>query len=197
MRDLNTDICRCSVVSVVRSKDTDLSIRVQQIFKAESETKAWWQRVPDSFKLDTSTILTTNQSTLPRILLTNLIYHQSLCALHSSIVPLFCWSKGDRAYSSARQLSAQIAFEHACTISILIRTLLNSGFHVSSMPIFVAYAAYSGCAVQIPFFWCSQPEVKAQAQLNVQANMNMMQEMSSYWNLASLLVRLPPVSPVL
>ncbi|CAG7557895.1 unnamed protein product [Fusarium equiseti] len=177
----------CSVVSVVTSKDTTLNTRIQQIFKTESEISAWWQRVPNHFKLDTSTVLTADRSSLPKILLTNLVYHQSLCALHSSIVPLFCWSKGDRAYSSARQLSAQIAFEHACTISSLVRAALNSGFHVSSMPIFVAYAAYSSCAVQIPFLWCSQPEVRAQAQLNVQANMKMIQEMSSYWKLASLL----------
>ncbi|RBR23141.1 uncharacterized protein FIESC28_04136 [Fusarium coffeatum] len=177
----------CSVVSVVRWKDTDLSTRIQQIFKTESEITTWWQRVPDNFRLDASTALTTDQNSLPIILLTNLIYHQSLCVLHSSIVPLFCWSKGDNAYSSARHLSAQIAYEHACTISSLVRAVSNSGCPFSSMPIFVAYAAYSSCAVQIPFLWCSQPGVKAQAQLNVQANMNMIQEMSSYWKLASLL----------
>ena len=188
MRNLNTDIGRCSVVSVVRSKDADLSTRIQQIFTIESEISTWWQRVPIHFKLDTSTILATDHNTLPKVLLTNLVYHQSLCALHSSIVPLFCWSKGDRAYSSARHLSAQIAFEHAGSISSLIQAVSNSGFPVSSMPIFVAYAAYSSCAVQIPFLWCSQPEIKCQAQLNVQTNMNMMQEMSCYWKLASLLV---------
>ncbi|RFN45506.1 hypothetical protein FIE12Z_10269 [Fusarium flagelliforme] len=177
----------CSVVSVVRSKDTDLSTRIQQIFKTESEISVWWQRVPDNFKLNTSTILTTDQSSLPKILLTNLVYHQSLCALHSSIVPLFCWSKGDRACSTARHLSAQIAYEHASTISSLIRSVLGSGFHVSSMPIFVAYAAYSSCAIQIPFLWCSQLEVKVQAQLNVETNINMIREMASYWKLASLL----------
>ncbi|KAH7191847.1 uncharacterized protein B0J16DRAFT_393909 [Fusarium flagelliforme] len=177
----------CSVVSVVRSKDTTLNTRIPQIFKIESEISTWWQRVPHNFKLDTSTILATDQSSLPKTLLTNLVYHQSLCALHSSIVPLFCWSKGDRAYSSARQLSAQVAYEQACTISRLILIILDSGFHISSMPIFVAYAAYSSCAIQIPFLWCSQLEVKGQAQLNVQTNMKMIQGMSSYWKLASLL----------
>lgn len=194
---LRTDICRCLVVSVVRSKDTDLSTRIQQILKTESEISAWWQRVPRHFKLDTSTVLATNHNTVPKMLLTNLVYHQSLCALHSSIVPLFCWSKGDRSYSTARQLSAQIAYEHACTISSLIRSVSNNVFPFSSMPIFVAYAAYSSCAVQIPFLWCSQPEVKAQAQLNVETNVKMIQDMSSYWKLASLLVRVPPPGPVL
>jgi hypothetical protein len=57
------------------------------------------------------------------------------------------------------------------------------------MPLFVAYAAYSGCAVQIPFLWCSEVSVKQRARANVEANISMIQQMSSYWKLASLLVR--------
>ncbi|KAM0329645.1 hypothetical protein ACHAPQ_006714 [Fusarium lateritium] len=122
------------------------------------------------------------------MLLVNLVYHQSLCALHSSIVPLFCWSKGDGTYSSARQLSAQVAYEHSGSISALIKSALDTNCPISAMPLFVAYAAYSSYAVQIPFLWCSEVSVKERARTNVEANISMIQHMSSYWKLASLLV---------
>ncbi|KAF5606598.1 uncharacterized protein FSUBG_5997 [Fusarium subglutinans] len=121
------------------------------------------------------------------MILTNLVYHQSLCALHSSTVPLFCWSKGDKTYSSARQLSAQVAFDHAVEISSLISGILTTGHTLSSMPIFVAYAAYSSCAIQIPFLWCSEPSVRERAQCNIDVNVRTIQGMSCYWKLASLL----------
>ncbi|KAH7177272.1 hypothetical protein DER46DRAFT_118490 [Fusarium sp. MPI-SDFR-AT-0072] len=175
-----------SVVSVVRSEG-DLSLRLQEIFRVENNISSWWNNVPDSSKLDPSSISTTPRKDLPKIMLTNLVYHQSLCVLHSSIVPLFCWSTGDRTYSSARQLSAQVAFDNAIAISSLITAILTTGYPLSSMPIFVAYAAYSSCAIQIPFLWCSEPSVRERAQSNIDANVKMIQGMSNYWKLASLL----------
>ncbi|QGI62845.1 hypothetical protein CEK27_006816 [Fusarium fujikuroi] len=175
-----------SVVSVVRSEG-DFNSRLREIFRVENNISSWWNDVPVAFKLDASTVSSVPRNSLPKIMLTNLAYHQSLCALHSSIVPLFCWSKGDKAYSSARQLSAQVAFDHAVVISNLISAILTTSYPLSSMPIFVAYAAYSSCAIQIPFLWCSEPSVKERAQSNIDANVKMMQHMSSYWKLASLL----------
>ncbi|XEV06097.1 hypothetical protein FSHL1_011384 [Fusarium sambucinum] len=175
------------VATAVRCRDTILSSRIQQIFAMESKILAWWSSVPLHFKLDTSDIPNAHHESIPKIYLTHFVYHQSLCALHSSIVPLFSWSKGDTYQSSARQLSAQIAFEHAGAISILIKCILRNAYSMSSMPIFVAYAAYSSCAIQIPFLWCSEPAVKAQARSNVEVNAKIIQEMSSYWKLASLL----------
>ncbi|KAG9500779.1 hypothetical protein J7337_006459 [Fusarium musae] len=175
-----------SVVSVVRS-EVDLDSRLQEIFRVENDISSWWNKVPVAFKLDASTISIIPRKDLPKIILTNLTYHQSLCALHSSIVPLFCWSKGDRTYSSARQLSAQVAFDHAGAISSLISAILTTDYPLSSMPIFVAYAAYSSCAIQIPFLWCSEISVRERAQSNIDANVKIIQGMSSYWKLASLL----------
>ncbi|KAM0208400.1 hypothetical protein ACHAQD_011609 [Fusarium lateritium] len=103
------------------------------------------------------------------------------------MVPLFCWSKGDGTYSSARQLSAQVAYEHSGSISALIKSALDINCPTSAMPLFVAYAAYSSYAVQIPFLWCSEVSVKERARANVEANISMIQQMSSYWKLASLL----------
>ncbi|KAF4339116.1 hypothetical protein FBEOM_6934 [Fusarium beomiforme] len=175
-----------SVVSVVRSEG-DLNSRLQEIFRVENNISAWWQSVPNIFKLDSSNISTMPRKDLPKMILTNLVYHQSLCALHSSIVPLFCWSNGDKTYSSARQLSAQVAFEHAGAISNLVAAVLATGAPLSSMPIFVAYAAYSSCAIQIPFLWCSNPPIRERAQANIDSNVKIIQGMSGYWKLASLL----------
>ncbi|KAK2676941.1 Zn(2)-C6 fungal-type DNA-binding domain [Fusarium oxysporum f. sp. vasinfectum] len=175
-----------SVVTVVKS-DGDLNLRVQEIFRVENNISSWWNNVPGSFKLDAPFVTSISQKDLPKIILTNLVYHQSLCALHSSIIPLFCWSKGDKTYSSARQLSAQVAFDHATAISSLISAILTASCPLSSMPIFVAYAAYSSCAIQIPFLWCSELSVRERAQSNIDANVKMIQGMSNYWKLASLL----------
>ncbi|KAF5974791.1 hypothetical protein FCOIX_8092 [Fusarium coicis] len=163
-----------SVVSVVRSEG-DLNARIQDIFGVENNISSWWNEVPVAFKLDASTLSRITRKDLPKIILMNLTYHQSLCALHSSIVPLFCWSKGDSTYSSARQLSAQIAFDHAGAISSLIIAILDTGYPLRSMPIFVAYAAYSSCAIQIPFLWCSELSVRERAQSNIDANVKMIQ----------------------
>ncbi|KAF4963112.1 hypothetical protein FSARC_8825 [Fusarium sarcochroum] len=111
----------CSVVSVVRSTETDFNSRLQTIFRVENEISTWWSNVSDKFKVDASEvaiIAMVEPKELPKILLTNIVYQQSLCALHASIVPLFCWSKGDKIQSSARQLSAQVAFEHACQVYV-------------------------------------------------------------------------------
>ncbi|CEI69321.1 unnamed protein product [Fusarium venenatum] len=182
-----SEFAESHVAPAVRCRETILSSRIQQIFAMESKILAWWSSIPLHFKLDASAIPNAHHESMPKILLTNFVYHQSLCALHSSIVPLFSWSKGDTYQSSARQLSAQIAFEHAGAISILIRCILRSAYSMSSMPIFVAYAAYSSCAIQIPFLWCSEPAVKAQSRSNVELNAKIIQGMSSYWKLASLL----------
>ncbi|KAH7246538.1 hypothetical protein BKA59DRAFT_200794 [Fusarium tricinctum] len=177
----------CSVVSVVRSKEDNFTSRLQQIYRVENDISTWWQRVPSDMKIEVTDVPIVEQRELPKILLVNLVYHQSLCALHSSIVPLFCWSKGDSTYSSAGQVSAQVAYEHSCSISDLIRSVLATDCPISAMPLFVAYAAYSSCAVQIPFLWCSEVSVKQRARANVESNINMIQQMSSYWKLASLL----------
>ena len=117
----------------------------------------------------------------------NIVYHQSLCALHASIVPLFSWGAGD-GWLSARQLSAQVAFEHACAASELIHAVLSTFDRLAAMPSFIAYAAYSGCAIQIPFMWSSNTAVKDRARANVRANVKMLHILGAYWKFAALLV---------
>lgn len=132
-----------------------------------------------------------SQDGLPNILLLNVAYHQSMCALHASIVPLFSWSAGQISWPSARQISAQKAYEHACAVSTLIKATLAIFARVSAIPSFVAYAAYCGCAIQIPFMWAAEPSVRQRACDNVKANLRMIHILSKYWKFSSILVRIP------
>jgi hypothetical protein len=156
------------------------------IYALDDDVSTWWRALRPSWKLTASTITTIPAARLTNILLINLIYHQSLCALHASVVPLFSWSAGDDNWSSARQASAQVAFEHACAASALIDATLSTGICV--LHTFIAYAAYSGCAIQIPFMWCLNSKVKERAITNVRANTKMIHKMAPYWKFAALLV---------
>jgi hypothetical protein len=141
-------------------------------------------------KLDAESVSNVPTLELPLLLLTNLVYHQTLCILHASIIPLFSWTKGDEGWSSTRQTSAQMAYEHACSVSSLIGATLHSHVKISAMPTFVAYAAYGGCAILIPFMWCSDHTIRRHAQANVQTNIRMIRGMADYWKFAVLLVSL-------
>lgn len=126
---------------------------------------------------------------LPLALLVNVIYHQSLCALHASVVPLFSWTPSDDSWASARQASAQKTYEHAGAVSDLITASLAAHPKLAMTHSFLAYAAYSGCAVQIPFTWSSNPIIKERATTNVSNNMKIIQSMAPYWKFAALVVR--------
>ncbi|KAJ4232970.1 hypothetical protein NW759_001752 [Fusarium solani] len=177
----------CDVVSAVKTPEVGMDSKIADICTIENKLSAWWEAAQPDFKLDPHDMRGVEQKEFSVILLTNLVYHQSLCALHASIVPLFCWTKGDGSWSSARQLSAQTAFEHAGIVSELINSVLSKSTRLSAMLSYVAYAAYCSCAIHIPFLWCSQPTIRERAYANVGANVRMMQAMSPYWKLASLL----------
>ena len=89
-------------------------------------------------KLTSSNVAALPQDVLPKVLLMNIVYHQSLCTIHASIVPLFSWGVGDSNWASARQLSAQVAFEHACEASTLIAAVLSTHPRLSAMPSFIS-----------------------------------------------------------
>ncbi|KAI8660008.1 hypothetical protein NCS56_01219400 [Fusarium sp. Ph1] len=177
----------CHVVCAVKTPEVGMDSKIADICTIENKLSAWWEAVQPDFKLDPHDMRGVEQKEFSTILLTNLVYHQSLCALHASIVPLFCWTEGDGSWSSARQVSAQTAFEHAGIVSELINGVLSKCTRPSAMLSYVAYAAYCSCAIHIPFLWCSQPTIRERAYANVGANVRMMQAMSPYWKLASLL----------
>lgn len=173
--------------SLVKCPESNISERMTEIYALDDDLTIWWRNLRSNWKLTPSNIASIPADRLTNILLLNLIYHQSLSALHASVVPLFSWSAGDDKWSSARQASAQRAFEHASAASALIEATIATGKCV--LHTFIAYAAYSGCAIQIPFMWCLNPAVRERAIANVKANTKMIRKMSQYWKFASLLVR--------
>lgn len=164
--------------------------RIHAIHALDNRITAWWATVPQMFQLSAESVPKLGPDILPNILLINAAYHQCLCALHSSIIPLFSWSADDNSWLSARPVSAQIAFEHACAASAIFKAVLEHYPRLSALPSFVGYTAYGGCAIQIPFLWCLELAVRARAHSNVQANISIIHTMARYWKFASLSVSL-------
>lgn len=179
------------MVSLIKTPESHLSERITGIHRRDEQLAAWWRKLLPNFRLSSENVAEVPLNALPKILLINIVYHQSLCALHASIVPLFCWGAGDDSWSSARQLSAQVAFDHARAVSSLIDAVLSNFPRLGALPSFLAYAAYCGCAIQIPFMWCTNPAVKARAHTNVNANIRLIHAMAEYWKIAALLVSIP------
>lgn len=182
-----------SVVEYIKSPNSAMSMTVPAIHSLHERMWRWWRELRPEFQLTASSIGGISQDTLPKILMMNIVYHQSICALHASIVPLFCWGESDDGWSSARQLSAQTAFEHACTVSALLEVALSTYDRISAMPSFISFAAYSGCAIQIPFMWSSNSTLKAKTTANVRANVKMIHQIAEHWKFAEILVRHPNV----
>lgn len=193
----DTDICgRASVFSLVKTPESSISERMTGIYALDDDLTKWWSEVRPDFKLESTNITSVAKDHLSIILLINLVFHQSLCALHASVVPLFSWTVANDSWSSARQSSAQMAFEHACTASVLINAATS--LHASPSPThtFIAYTAYSGCAIQIPFMWCLNAAVRERATTNVRTNIKMIRAMAPYWKFAALLVSNPQLTDI-
>lgn len=186
---------RASVFSLIKLPESSISERMTRIYALDNDVANWWSEVPSTLKLDMANIATIPKDQVSNILHLNLIYHQSICALHASVIPLFSWSVADDSWSSARQSCAQIAFEHACTASALMNAVYSAHPGIILTNSFIAYTAYSGCAIQIPFMWCLNENVKSQANTNVRTNIMIIRAMAPYWKFASLLVWNPTECP--
>ncbi|KAK3648891.1 hypothetical protein LTR22_013116 [Elasticomyces elasticus] len=180
-----------SVTSCIKTTGARLATKLPAMYALHEKLSSWWQNLPLDMRLASTNVAMVPKKMLPNILLMNVVYHQSLCALHASIVPLFCWgkaAKGDEGWSVARQMSAQVAYEHACIISELLAAVRSISNDHSAMPSFICYGAYSGCAIQIPFLWSSKQSVRERAWINVKTNMNIISNMATFWKYAALLV---------
>ena len=195
------------VSSMVRlSSPVNFHEQLSAIYALDQDLKTWWNRLPDCCKLTSTGSLPADDNVVPNVLLINIFYHQSFCVLHSSLVPVFSWSKQKDAWPNALQLSAQTAYEHACEVSLLIGKVLDGYSRLGAMPSFVSYAAYCGCmcsraadtssslvandsigAIQIPFMSSTDALVREKAQRNVATNVKMIETMSTYWKIASIL----------
>jgi hypothetical protein len=173
---------------LVKSPERGISETLTTIYALDDRISDWWRRLPESLALTPAGVPDTSPLMLPNLLLIHIVYHQCLCALHASIVPLFSWGNAEETWTSARQTSAQVAYEHACAASKLIDATLSRSHSLSSMPSFIAYAAYCGCAIQIPFTFSSNTAIRTRAQDNVKANFKLIQGLARYWKFTALLV---------
>lgn len=186
----SADDDRQEVSNLIRTPEPNIATRISAIYNLDSKVTQWWSKLPLSFRLTTDNISTIPTGQFPKILLINTVYRQCLTALHASIIPLFSWSTEDDAWPTARRLSATIAFDHAREASDIFEAALGNYPDSSAFPSFVAYAAYSGCAIQIPFMWCREQKVRDRAYANVKTNARVIHTLATHWKFAGLLVSL-------
>ena len=168
-----------------------MSERVSFINQTQEELDHYWKGVPHDLKLPELNLTNYPTTGLAKVMLINIAYHQSICSLHASIIPLFSGVPGGSDWSHLRQFSAQIAFKHACAASDLITALLKTQVRANAYPGFLSYAAYCGIAIQMPFMWCLNKAVQERARRNVQANFTLIQQVAKFWNVAGVLVSQP------
>jgi len=173
---------------LINSPESSTATRITAIHSLDDQLSTWWSSIDSSFQLGEKDTSNMDANIFPKVLLINIAYHQCLCALHTSIVPLFSWSEGDYTWLSARQLSAQIAYEHAGAVSSLLESTIARMSDASSISSFVGYAAYCGCATQIPFLWCTETRVRERAQINFRTNVKMIRFLAKHWKFCALLV---------
>ncbi|KAH8690799.1 hypothetical protein BGW36DRAFT_440126 [Talaromyces proteolyticus] len=177
-----------ATAELVRTSEVGGDLRISAMHTLDKKIEAWWNEIPQYMRLEPKRLALSRQDSLPRLLLIHIIYHQCLCSLHSSIVPIFSLSVNDPQSSQACQLSAQIAYENANIASEYFSAALDDTWDPSRIPSFVAYAAYGACSIQIPFIWCTEKRVREVAHRNVAANIRMIHHLKKYWKFAALLV---------
>ncbi|OKP14844.1 hypothetical protein PENSUB_5908 [Penicillium subrubescens] len=170
-----------SVVLLIKQTRPSLASRMAEIQTLDGRIHEAWSKLNPCFHLDCARMAAVPSHDLPKLLLLHFIYHQCLCSLHSSIVPLFSWSPCEGVFGYAQQLSAQTAFEHANSMSALLDAALELDLDCRRLPSFIGYAAYSSCAILTPFLWCSQPNVRQRAVSSILANLKTLQILGRYW----------------
>lgn len=177
-----------AVVALIKKSDSSFASRLVEIQNLDGRIHEARSSLDKYFHLSCGSMSSVSPDDLSKLLLLHIIYHQCFCSIHSSIVPLFSWSACDGVFSYAHQLSAQTAFEHANSVSALLQTALNLSWDSRRMPSFIGYAAYCACAIQTPFLWCSQPDVKQRAVCNILANLKTLQIVGRNWEFIKVLV---------
>ncbi|KAL9476150.1 hypothetical protein ACSS6W_005991 [Trichoderma asperelloides] len=133
-----------------------------------------------------------------------------MSVLHACVIPLFCLhsirptdatdtpaaaTEADTemetetdpmAYESLQRASAQKALYHARQISHIISKSALNGVQLLSSG-FTGYAAYSSCAIQLPFLWCRSTNVREMARRNIQVNIAIMDYIQSQWKVVAAL----------
>ncbi|OJJ32253.1 hypothetical protein ASPWEDRAFT_175548 [Aspergillus wentii DTO 134E9] len=178
-----------SVVLLIKQTGLTLPSRLAEMQTLDGRIHEAWSKLDPCFHLECARMAAVPSHELPTLLLLHVIYHQCLCSLHSSIVPLFSWSPCEGVFPYAQQLSAQTAFEHANSVSALLHAASELDWDCRRMPSFIGYAAYSACATLTPFLWCSQPHVRQRAISSVLASLKILQILGKDWAFLGVLGR--------
>lgn len=173
---------------LIRNPSSNFSSRLAAIHLLDRDISEWYSKLPLSLQLGDENLSRRPQAILPLVFLIHSVYHQCFCSLHSSIVPIFSWSTKVGQSSSARQISAQIAFEHASSTSILAERILKGSYEISRTPSFLGYACYCACAILIPFLRCTKLSLRDQVHQHVLINLRMLQQVGKFWRFIALLV---------
>ncbi|KIL85000.1 cupin 2 domain-containing protein [Fusarium avenaceum] len=177
---------RTSVYLLARNDSLAIDEKLLTIQKLDSELRKWQQALNKDFEIDWSHTSAPSAINLYQRVLMHITYHQITCVLHSSIVPLLSLSSGAGEYTYSQAISAQTALFHARKISSLC--LQADSWDPSQAPGFVGYAAYSSCAIQIPFLWCRKSGVRESTMANIEANLDVMRRIGKRWKFVAELV---------
>ncbi|KAF5585435.1 hypothetical protein FPCIR_8311 [Fusarium pseudocircinatum] len=80
-----------SVNATAKFDEVESDQRYSATHSLEGQISRWWAGLPDSYKLDQRSCEKTSDMGMRLLTLVRILYHQCLCVLHGSVVPLFCW----------------------------------------------------------------------------------------------------------
>lgn len=207
---------RRTVCQLVKSH-SKFTAKLLTIQELDLRFSAWRTSLPSSLELDD--VLQDSSLRRSQVSLLHIIYHQVMSVLHACVIPLFCLhsirptdatdtpaaaTEADTemetetdpmAYESLQRASAQKALYHARQISHIISKSALNGVQLLSSG-FTGYAAYSSCAIQLPFLWCRSTNVREMARRNIQVNIAIMDYIQSQWKVVAALVSQVPCSSV-
>lgn len=183
-------IFRPSVCRLAHNDKLPMDQKLMSLQKLDSRLKEWQKGLPSVFSLHLMDQRTKAQES--QAIMLHMMYHQIMCTLHSSIVPLFSFSPQEENYRFFKSTSAQTALFHARQISAVFAqgNLWNRTIATG----FLGYAAYCSTAIQMPFLWCEKEQVRANAHSNIVANLDALHAIGRHWKLIATLVS-PPYTP--
>jgi hypothetical protein len=187
-----------SVYKLISDIEQEPVVRLSALSSMDAELRQWRAYLPHCFS---AALLDDTNSDDHRlrvsVLILHVIYHQSMCALHASVVPLISLGAARHfmPYTHAQRLSAQVAYENACTVSSLVSNAVSrypgDAYQWSG---FVGYALYCSCACQLPFLWSDESSISECASKNIKTNLETMAKIGLNWRYVLNLVSYGSVS---
>ncbi|KID80450.1 zinc finger transcription factor 1, partial [Metarhizium brunneum ARSEF 3297] len=177
------EVIRVGSICFTQNAELDIEERLSNMQTLDIALRKWRNGLPDMFAFNSTNLEHYQPSEVSQILLINILFHQSLCVLHASIIPLFTFCRIRPGCEDAQIRSAQTAFDHAQHISSLLQKCMAS--HSEGHWGFIGYSAYCSSAIQLPFLWCQSPDVAAKATANIKTNAQVMRRTGKHWKLIS------------